>query len=177
MRSLRYILTFILFICYLVFHGESLSWTEQTHIMLSEHAAENTVIDYSFTDYLINNLGFKRGVEEVLTGVDAGEKNVSKEVFWWLGHGGLQEDRPGNWYDYILDKPSRSLNHFHNPTYSWNEWSQAGLDDWVGVINYTGESSVLWAQDGTALRRTEARNDMFQWKLFAKWFILNHAYR
>ena len=89
-------------------------------------------------------MGFKKGAEEVLNGVDANGKNISKEVFWWLEYGGEQEDRPGNWYDYLLGKPTRSVHHFHNPL---NSWDNAGLNDYVLGKNYRGQSSVLWGQN------------------------------
>jgi len=60
----------------------------------------------------------------------------------------MQEDRPGDLLDYANNKPVRSVNHFHNPL---KPWSEAGLNDAVSGAPYTGESSILWAQDSNQI--------------------------
>jgi hypothetical protein len=84
----------------------------------------------------------KDGVYTPLNGMD--DENIVKNrlVFQWLGYGGMQEDRPGSRSDYIFSRPTRSMNHFHNPLKSWTE---AGLDDYF-LGHRTGHSQVLWAQ-------------------------------
>ena len=54
----------------------------------------------------------------------------------------MQEDRPGSPSDYISSRPTRSVNHFHNPL---KPWTEAGLNDFLGVER-RGRSQVLWAQ-------------------------------
>ncbi|OGL46731.1 MAG: hypothetical protein A2W05_02170 [Candidatus Schekmanbacteria bacterium RBG_16_38_10] len=127
----------------LIWSSQGFSLKEDTHKAINEHVAQNTVNDFSLNTYLRDNLGFDRGTVEVLKGVDAGGRNIEQKVFWWLGYGGEQEDRPGSVTDYLLGKPTRSVNHFHNPLLPWD---QAGLDDSVFGISFTGQSSVLWSQ-------------------------------
>jgi hypothetical protein len=123
--------------------------TENTHKAINERIAQRSINGFSFDTHLINQLGFSKGVTEDLWGIDAEGHNKKKKVFEWLGYGGEQEDRPGEWYDYLpfIGKPTRSVNHFHNPL---KAWSEAGLNDKIlGIISYTGQSQVLWAQNST----------------------------
>ena len=117
---------------------------EDTHRAINEEIAQKTINDFSLNDYLSNSLGFQKGTKEYLNGFDADGLIARKQVFEWLGYGGEQEDWPGNWQDFVLGNPSRSYNHFHNPL---KAWSEAGLNDTVLGIPYSGESSVLWSQD------------------------------
>jgi hypothetical protein len=87
------------------------------------------------------------GYKQNLIGFDSSGRILEQDIMDWLGYGGIQEDRPGEWYDYILGKPTRSINHFHNPLKSSEEWDEAGLDDKVLGISYTGQSQILWAQN------------------------------
>ena len=124
--------------------SQSLALKEDTHKAINEEVAQRTINGFSLTGYLVNNLGFKKGVEEVLKGRDAKGNSKNKEIFWWFGYGGIQEDRPGSQIDYILGKPTRSVNHFHN---SLKLWDEAGLNDTFLLKTYTGQSQVLWAQN------------------------------
>ena len=133
--------------------SQCLSLTEATHQELNRHVAQNPINGFSLNDYLMNNLGLQRGFGEIINGVDADGRNRSWRVFEWLGYGGEQEDRPGSWKDYlpIVGKPTRSVNHFHNPLRQ--PWATAGLNDTIKVgsveRSYTGQSQVLWAQNLT----------------------------
>jgi hypothetical protein len=142
----KYLIFIITFVIILTWSYQGFALKENTHIAINEHVAQNTVNEFSLDSYLINNLDFNSGSKEVLLGVDAEGKNRDKPVFWWLGYGGEQEDRPGDWYDYLplMGQPTRSVNHFHNPLKGWNE---AGLNDSVLGITYSGQSQVLWAQN------------------------------
>lgn len=124
-----------------VSHGYSLK--EATHKSINENIAGRTVNEFSLNDYLMNHLGFKAGVKEPLHGYSEFYRQyVNQRIENWLGEGGFQEDRPGEWYDYFLNRPTRSVNHFHNPL---KHWSEAGLNDILGL--YSGQSSVLWSQN------------------------------
>jgi hypothetical protein len=96
---------------------------------------------------LINSLGLERGVQEIIIGIEANGVSSKKEVFKWLGYGGFQEDRPGSIIDYLplVGQPTRSVNHFHNPL--GGLWRYSGLDASAGPLHYTGQSSILWAQN------------------------------
>ncbi|MBI4654075.1 MAG: hypothetical protein HY752_03680 [Nitrospirae bacterium] len=146
MRNKRVIslITLITLLFIFIWISQSVALKEDTHKAINEKVAKGIVNSFSLNDYLINNLGFKKGYEEILNGVTAEGINVKKQIFQWLGYGGEQEDRPGSNTDYITGKPSRSVNHFHNPLKSWDE---AGLNDTFLGKSYTGQSSVLWAQN------------------------------
>ena len=61
---------------------------------------------------------------------DLNEKFNLKTIDEWIKHGADKEDTD-----------PRYLNHFHNPL---KPWSDAGLNDF-----FSGESSLLWSQDGS----------------------------
>jgi hypothetical protein len=120
---------------------------EETHESINNEIGRRNINGFSLDAYVMNRLGFLKGADEDLSGIDADGINRKKSILWWLGHGGFQEDRPGEWYHYLplVGKPTRSVNHFHNPLKPWNE---AGLDDKIlGILSYKGQSQVLWAQN------------------------------
>jgi hypothetical protein len=122
---------------------------EGTHKAINQYIAVNNINGFSLDTYIRNQLGFSIGVKQDVIG---------KKVFEWLGYGGVQEDRPGSIFDYVLNNENRSVNHFHNPLKIWDE---AGLNDslFVPVFVpyppfiqwqirwYTGQSSILWSQN------------------------------
>ncbi len=134
---------FVLFIC-IVTASNSLAFVEDTHREINKAIAKTTVDGFSLNSYLTNSLEFKYGSNEELTGTNAEGTVVKQTVFAWLGYGGIQEDRPGTYWDYFTNRPTRSANHFHNPL---EPWAQAGLDDTFLMFHKTGQSSVLWAQN------------------------------
>ena len=116
--------------------GAVLAWDDKvTHRDLSEYAAKNSII--SERPDSLEKLGFNGGIDNILTW-----KGKNWTIIKWLQEGAELEDAGSKW-DAVTGK-ARFNNHFHNPL---KPWSQAGLDDWVG-LHYTGESSLLWAQDG-----------------------------
>ena len=120
----------------------SLSLEETTHRALNENIAQRTVVNFSLNEYVKSNLNLKDGVYTPLNGTNDENIVENKQVFQWLGYGGMQEDRPGSQSDYIFYRPTRSTNHFHNPL---KQWTEAGLDDYF-VVHRLGLSQVLWAQ-------------------------------
>lgn len=108
-KALSFVLTLIVI---LMCSSQSFSLQEETHGAINKHIAQNVVNGFSLNNYLINNLGFKAGSEEVLSGIDADGKNVKSWLYEWLRYGGVQEDRPGGAFDYVLaylsDKKARS---------------------------------------------------------------------
>ncbi|MFZ3137177.1 MAG: hypothetical protein WA126_07285 [Thermodesulfovibrionales bacterium] len=120
----------------------ALSWDDSaTHKDLSRYAADSSFLRNCINetdkncDYL-KNLGFNKGLIEVLKW--DGNKTIKEDsIKNWLAEGAKLEDA-GNIFN-ILFK-ARFDNHFHNPL---NPWLEAGLTDIK-----TGESSLLWAQDG-----------------------------
>jgi hypothetical protein len=119
------------------------SLKESTHLSINEDIAIREINEFSLNNYLINNLGIKAGVKEPLHSYsELYNQYVNQRIENWLGEGGFQEDRPGEWYDYFLNRLTRSVNHFHNPL---KDWSEAGLNDIFGL--YSGQSSVLWSQN------------------------------
>ncbi len=129
---------------------------ENTHDAINQYIAKSKIDTFSLNEYLINNLGFKDGVEEPLFGYsEKYREDIRQPVPKWFGEGGVQEDRPGSIADYISLKPTRSVRHFHNPLKS--PWDNAGLNDSIRIpsllppyfkdLNFTGQSSILWAQN------------------------------
>ena len=133
-------ISLILFILFgLVFNNSALSWDDKvTHKDLSNFAAENSVLSQAQGNYLIN-LGLNKGLDEPLTW-----NGISRNISLWLQEGAQLEDKSSTLFPIL--GTTRSLNHFHNPL---KPWSQAGLDDYY-LGHWTGESSLVWAQDGNA---------------------------
>jgi hypothetical protein len=115
----------IIIVLIFLFSTNSSAWdNEVTHKDLSKIAAEKSTLGVQ--DYL-KNIGFSKGLDEKIN---------RKETFLWVRDGAFFEDKP----------MSRSFNHFHNPL---KQWGLAGLNDTVLFVPLTGESSLLWSQDGS----------------------------
>ncbi len=115
----------------------SMAWdNEVTHKYLSEYAAENSVLSKGKGDCL-GNLGFNNGLDEYFL-----RGNDKQKIRDWIRDGAQLEDAGSK--SQGIAGTARYINHFHNPLKSW---TAAGLDDTVAGFHYTGESSLLWAQD------------------------------
>lgn len=124
-------------------HGFTLE--KATHEQINQRIAERTIYGFSLNNYLINALGFGAGIEEFLYGYSENfRKYVTQEVWRWSREGGKVEDEPDGRLRMVVNR-GRSNNHFHNPLVP--SWSMAGLDAYIGGLHYTGESSVVWAQN------------------------------
>lgn len=120
----------------LIASRNALSWDNGvTHKDLSRYAAESSVLDKSKGDYL-KNLGFEKGLKEEI------KWNETNIIIEWIAAGAELEDAGTKWEAFT--GTARFNNHFHNPL---KLWTVAGLDDTVLGLHYTGESSVIWAQD------------------------------
>jgi len=135
----RYIgLTLLILFNYFVFLDEASSWDDKTtHKHLSKYAADISRLDRNQGDYL-TNIGFATALNTRI------KWEVEKSVKDWLANGAEVEDASSFGFPFWPGSTTRSLNHFHNPL---KPWDQAGLDDYF-LAHYTGESSVLWAQNG-----------------------------
>jgi hypothetical protein len=132
----REITILCVFFSLLIFQ-DAFSWdNEVTHKDLSEYAAKNSILSTNKGNYL-NNLGFSGGLDEVFAW-QGNNWTVTK----WLREGVQREDKDSWGFPILPGSTTRSFNHFHNPL---KPWDQAGLAD-----TWTGESSLLWAQDGSA---------------------------
>ena len=85
-------------------------------------------------DYL-KKLGFYKELLE-----EFAWNNEKRNVEDWLRKGAELEDASSFGFPIWPGSTTRSFNHFHNPLKK--DWNQAGLNDL-----WTGESSLLWAQD------------------------------
>jgi hypothetical protein len=124
------------------------SLSEPTHEYLNQEISRKPIVGFSLDSYLKNNLGFQKGSEEPLFGYSEVKRTDMARLVWeWVGEGGFQEDRPGSATDYLpfVGRPTRSVNHFHNPL--GGLWEYSGLDDSIGPLHYTGQSSIIWAQN------------------------------
>ena len=118
---------------------------EDTHKAINEYIAQGMISGFSVDTYLKNNLGFAAGSQEGLYGYsEIKNRYLTQEIWKWLGEGGIMEDRPGTWSDFLPWNETRSVNHFHNPLKV--NWAEAGLND-----IYSGQSSILWAQNSNQL--------------------------
>lgn len=123
-----------------IFSIQSLSALEpETHRHINEFIAANPVNGFSLHIYLITELGFLDGADEILV------SDKTQEVSEWLGEGGEREDLPKWYLPYI-----RSANHFHNPLES--EIENAGFSGFLSGWLFQGESSVLWSQKEEGLQ-------------------------
>ncbi len=154
-----YITLFALFS--FVFNGNNaFSWDNKvTHRDLSEYAAVSSVLGKDKGDYL-KNLGFDEGLKEELKCVET-KRTIKK----WLAEGAELEDTSNALFP--LFGTTRSFNHFHNPL---KPWSEAGLDDWVLFLHYTGQSSLLWAQDGANQQNFPERD--WSWQKTREYYYL-----
>ena len=128
---------YLFVICILLIHYSFASaWdNKRTHKDLSQKAAERSLIGE--TDYL-RYIGLEKLLEHPLT-----ISGRSQMIIDYMREGASLEDKSSPLFP--LSGTIRSLNHFHNPL---KPWPEAGLDDWF-IAHYTGESSILWAQDGS----------------------------
>lgn len=137
----------ILFILFNVVNQSAFAWNDDvTHADMSQYAAENSVLDKNKGDYLFNNLGFEGGLEKKF------KWNIEKNVTEWLRQGAVEEDA-GTKTEALAGK-ARYLNHFYNPL---KPWLDAGLTGF-----FSGESSVLWSQDG--VKQTNAVGGDWSWQ-------------
>jgi hypothetical protein len=117
----------------------------------THYSLNGTIVNQSVLDrYLQSNLGFSKGIKEVIKG---------KRVEVWFQEGGPSEDEP-----LVL----RARNHFHNPL---KPWDQSGLTDFGSLdsIGFTPMSSILWAQDQSDRRWIDFGGD-WSWKKARSYF-------
>ena len=114
---------------------------EIVHPILSEAATKKSFIN---TNYVKEYLKINNGVQENINGL---------KLIEWVRDGSKLED-----------KFPRFLNHFHNPINPIGSWDTAGLDDFL----FSGQSSVLWAQDSTA--QQDAAGGDWSWQKTRKYF-------
>ena len=134
------------------------SWPERTHQDLSGLAAKNCVLDKNKGDYL-QHLGFEFGLDESFKW-----NEIKKTLTEWIEEGANLEDKSDPLFPAF--GTTRSVNHFHNPR---KPWTQAGLDDWF-ILHYTGESSLVWSQDG-ARQQTYIEGD-WSWQKTREYYYL-----
>lgn len=144
-------ISFILIASILLCISQSFSLEKETHEEINKIIANQTISEFSLNDYLINHLGFTDGVGEFLEGYSGKFKKDKRQRTWeWISEGGRTEDEPDGLLRLVVNR-GRSNNHFHNPLESWD---RAGLDSPYIILfptpitlHYTGESSVVWAQN------------------------------
>lgn len=125
---------------------------ETTHLKLSEAGLKQSELN---SGYLNNRLGLKDGISQALHW-DGGKKSTDQSIVSWIREGAFFEDSGSAINPFIFGNP-RFNNHFHNPlsTYKFDQWvtapppyNYARLDDYILSTHQTGESALLWAQDG-----------------------------
>lgn len=138
MKKRYFIFSLLSFLLFFIV-SKSFPLEKQTHSTINELIATNTIIKFSLDEYLNQQLGFGIGSRQAFT-VD----DQTKRVDQWMSEGGKAEDEPEDLWGTISNN-GRSNNHFHNPL---RPWDNAGLDDTIfKVFRYTGQSSLLWAQN------------------------------
>ncbi|MBI4824867.1 MAG: hypothetical protein HY807_00390 [Nitrospirae bacterium] len=137
----------LLFLFIFTVNENGLAWDDKvTHKLLSKYAADSSVLRLCNNvqditcDYL-KKLGFDQGLLDIL--VWDGSSTIKQgKIENWIQEGAELEDDGSKW-EAVTGK-ARFNNHFHNPLKTWTE---AGLDDTVLFIPYSGDSSLLWAQN------------------------------
>ena len=125
--------------------SQGMTLEKPTHEVINQNIAQETIIGFSLNNYLMNNLGYKVGIETLLPGYsEAYKKEIQLRIWQWLGEGGKSEDEPDGLLLTVANR-GRSNNHFHNPLKPY--LNNSGLDAYVGPLHYTGQSSVLWGQN------------------------------
>ena len=120
--------------------SQGLTFEKIMHEAINGDVAQRTINEFSLDNYLMNHLGFKAGVQEPLYGYsEIIKKEVTKEVWRWVGEGGIKEDEPEGLLRYPTNT-ARNNRHFHNPLESWDN---AGLH----TILFRAPSSIVWAQN------------------------------
>ena len=134
MKNKKVFRIILMFFLWITWASQGFSFAKPTHRAINQNIAQRNIKKFSLNDYLMSELGFKKGVDEILR-IDSNEK----EVWWWLGEGGYKEDEPEGLLRYPTNT-ARNNRHFHNPL---KDWDKAGLS----TIVFTAESSVIWAQN------------------------------
>ncbi|MDH4266322.1 MAG: hypothetical protein OEW45_11835, partial [Deltaproteobacteria bacterium] len=105
--------------------SQGLTLEKSTHEAINQDIAQRAIDEFSLNNTLMNNLGFKGGVEELLSGYsEKAKKEMQQEVWRWLGEGGVNEDVPDGLLRMVVNQ-GRSNNHFHNPLRA--NWDMSGL--------------------------------------------------
>jgi hypothetical protein len=134
--------------------GQGYPFTKPTHEEINGNIARRTINDFSLNNFLVNQLGLNKGIEEVLQ-MGTEKKTISD----WISYGGIQEDNPEGIPKQIIGR-ARNQKHFHNPL---EPWDQAGLH----VFPYAWRSSIVWTQNanqspGGQWSWHDARNYFYQ---------------
>ena len=121
----KILLTVVLVVLTLPFDGYCLK--EATHMAIDEKIATAGIGDFSFDDYLIDQLGFSNGAQEEIVGKNGEDINETRMIMKWLSYGGFMEDAPAYWYNFLpVVSDTRGKRHFHNPLEP--NWEQMGSD-------------------------------------------------
>lgn len=142
-----------------------LAWDNKvSHRDLSKYAADSSILrpcnntQDQNCNYL-TNLGFSAGLLEILEW--DGNSTIKKgNVENWIQEGADLEDTGNLWN--AVTATARWKNHFHNPL---KPWLEAGLTD-----VQTGESSILWAQDGSNQQNYLERD--WSWSIVRNYYYL-----
>lgn len=122
--------TFIVQMILSIFFVHGYALEKETHRKINEYIANSThaeINGFSLDSYLRDQLGMDGGIEESFR---------SKQVWKWLGEGGVKEDEPLLTGSFA----SRPANHFHNPL------TNQGFSGVGGSGFPSGESAITWAQ-------------------------------
>ena len=92
-----------------------------THELINEHIAQNTLNGYSLDSYLKDDLDFRKGKNEIFN---------SKKIWEWIKTGGTYEDKPPGCVPYW-----RCVRHFHNPL------TDAGYGPFESFISWSQKSA------------------------------------
>ena len=120
--------------------SQGLAFEKRMHQAVNEDIAKRTINGFSLDNYLIDHLGFKDGIQELLNSYsEMINQEITKETWKWLGEGGYMEDEPENPLRYPTNS-ARNNRHFHDPL---ENWDNAGLSTPI----FTAQSSLVWAQN------------------------------
>lgn len=152
---------FVSIVCLASFYlicNDALSWDDKvTHKDLSKSASDNSVLGKGY----LANIGLNKGLDnEILEW--AGTTTIKKgSIKDWLAEGAQLEDSSSKLWPLPLTT-ARFKNHFHNAANK--DWPAAGLSF------PSGESALLWAQDGT--NQTTFIEGDWSWKKVRDLYLL-----
>jgi len=126
---------FAFLIAILVFCFAAYGLEKPTHMAINRDIATRSFGAFSLDSYLIHQLGLAKGVTEEFN---------QRQITEWLSEGGKTEDEPEDLIRHARGW-TRNKNHFHDPMAQ--QWATAGLDDFFAGLRFTGQSSILWAQN------------------------------
>src|SRR4030042_2378336 len=74
------------------------------HQAINQNLASRSIDGFSLNEYLMNVLGFEKGINEPLWGYhEETQTTIERPIIRWLGYGGITEDEPEGLIRYVTN--------------------------------------------------------------------------